>query len=187
MIEVLQMIGGSLLVFGPFIYAIVILRKLDTAAKQRKSSTGETQFRLMIIDFFSLIMLIQLPLNIVTLDLDSVVTKILIVISLIATLLVWFTTIKTVSQAGIETFGWRALVSMILIPTMYIGSFYFSVGTLRLIFGNASPSSVAWLVACAIGMIASPWIVSGALTTADSASETAQLDSGASTPDPFAD
>lgn len=190
MTQVLAIIGSAVLIFAPFVYAVYILRKLDAAAKHRRRSDGETRFRFMIVDFFSLILLIQAPLNFVSLDLTQAMVTILIVISLIAILLVWFTTIKTVSAAGIDTFGWRALVSMVLIPTMYIGSFYFGVGTLSLFFGDASPAGVVWLVVCVVGMVVSPWIVNGALASvlAASAIEPAQLDAGSSTPsDPFAD
>ena len=180
---------GVVLIFGPFAYAIFILKKLDAAAKQRKQSGGNTQFRFMIVDFFSLILLVQLPFNFVSLELGDVTSIVLIVISLIAVLLVWFTTIKTVSQAGISTFGWRALVSMILIPTMYIGSFYFGIASLNMIWGDmTSPRAIVWLVASFVGMVLSLWIVNGAVEAgAEVAVDPVVVEAVTSTTDPFAD
>ena len=184
LVEGITVIGGLVLILSPFCYAIFILKKLDAAATQRKQAGGETRFRFLIVDFLSLILLLQVPFNFVTLDLPDEMKVFLIAICLIALLLVWFTTIKTVSQAGISTFGWRALISMILIPTMYIGSFYFGFGCLSLIFGDASSRGIVWLVACVTGMILSPWIVSGALS---SVTEPAPIDPESTAPDPFAD
>ena len=178
-------LGGAFVLLAPFGYAIFILRKLDAAAKQRKQSGGGTRIRLMIVDFFSLMLLIQVPFNFVDFEYVNRVAIFLIVISLIALLLIWLTTIKTVSQAGIVSFGWRALISMILIPTMYIGSFYFGGRMLGVFFGHAAtPVEAAWLVAAFIGMVLSPWIVNGALKAA---ATPVSIDPVTGTPDPFAD
>ena len=187
MLQILAFCSGVILVLGPFGYAIFILKKLDAAAKLRKqagndkqieairrganprqarkvvAASRETQFRFLIVDFFSLILLVQLPFNFVQFSRGDGISMVIIAISLVAVLLVWFTTIKTVSQAGINSFGWRALVSMVLIPTMYIGSFYVGPASLNLIWGTGSTKAVVWLVAALIGMILSWWIVKGAL------------------------
>lgn len=197
--ESIVIIVGFALVLVPFGYAIFILKKLDAAAKQQlairsadpeqagRIGAGKPQFRFMIVDFFSLILLIQLPFNFVTFRRGDGTVIFIIVISLVAVLLVWFTTIKTVSQAGINSFGWRALVSMILIPTMYVGSFYVGIASLNLIWGNGSSGkAVVWLVVTLIGMVLSWWIVNGALGAADApVPEEAEIVS--SDPDPFAD
>jgi len=133
-------VGGLVLILGPFVYAVFILKKLDAAAKRRKQSGGETRSRFMIVDLLSLVLLLQVPFNFLDIKYVEATTVVLTAIFLMALFLVWLTTIKTVSEAGITSFGWRALISMILIPTMYIGSFYFGVGSLGLISGEASPT-----------------------------------------------
>ena len=118
-ITLISVLGGLVLLLCPLAYAIYILGRLDIAAKKRKLSGVETKFSFMIVDFFSLILLVQLPFNFVSLRHGDGVSIFIIGISLFAVLLVWYTTIRTVSQAGISSFGWRALVSMIVIPVSY--------------------------------------------------------------------
>ena len=187
-LEVIAVILSPILVFGPFVFAIFILKKLDTAAKQRREIFGKSKFRFMIVDFLSLILLLQMPFSLLGLDLrlGDQVLVFLISLALLALTLVWLTTIKTVSQAGIVTFGWRALISMVLIPTMYIGSFFCGVPAVQLLWGErVSNAEIVWMVAAAVGMILSPWIVRGALNSVS------LDDSIASQPaapaDPFAD
>lgn len=183
-----EVIGGFLgpfVVIGPFVYAIYILRKLDTAAKLRKSTLGKTPFRFMIVDFFSLILLVQLPFNFLSFEVGDGGMIVAAFFAFCAVALVWLTTIKTVSQAGIVTFGWRALVSMILIPTMYVGSFYFGIASINLLFSEQKSSeAIVWLVVSLLGMIASPWIVRGALK---SAVQNPTVEPVSEVSDPFAD
>ena len=176
-----------ILVVGPFLYAVYILRQLDQAARQRKKFMVKTKFRFMIVDFFSLILLIQMPFNLLRIDsVDATPINLMTFLSVIALTSVWFTTIRTASQAGIVTFKWRALVSMILIPTMYIGCFYISIISMYWLTGQSSPSreAFAWLFVSVIGMVASMWIVRGAL---DSSSHEKPLQHDSQAPDPFAD
>ena len=141
----------------------------------------------MIVDFFSLILLVQLPFNFVSLRHGDGVSIFIIGISLFAVLLVWYTTIRTVSQAGISSFGWRALVSMIVIPTMYVGSFYFGVGSINMLWGDASAEAVAWLAVISVGMFLSFWIVKGALKATEAAVDQVSIQAQTATSDPFAD
>jgi len=163
--QVLASFLGLALLFGSFGYAIFILKKLDSAAKKRQKSVGKTRIRFMILDFFSLILLIQVPFNFVDFEYFGLTAFFLLVISLSALLLVWFTTIKTVSHAGIVTFGWRALTSMILIPTM-------------------STQEVVWLVVSFVGMVLSWWIANGAVAAG---ATPVSIESDTGTRDPFAD
>ena len=187
-LEIIAAILSPVLIFGPFVFAIFILKQLDNAARQRKSLFGKSKFRLMIVDFLSLILLVQMPFNLLRMDLGLGDRMMVFLISaaLVALTLVWFTTIKTVSQAGIETFGWRALISMILIPTMYIGSFFCGFPAVGLLWGERVPTAgIVCLVASVVGMLLSPWIVRGAL---NSVSQDPPIPSQSQAPpDPFAD
>ena len=118
-LEIIAVILSPVLVIGPFVFAIFILKKLDTAAKQRRVIFGKSKFRFMIVDFLSLILLLQMPFNLLRLDLrlGDRVLVFLVSLALLALTLVWLTTIKTVSQAGVVTFGWRALISICLLYT----------------------------------------------------------------------
>ena len=183
----ISVLGGLVLLLCPLAYAIYILGRLDIAAKKRKLSGVETKFSFMIVDFFSLILLVQLPFNFVSLRHGDGVSIFIIGISLFAVLLVWYTTIRTVSQAGISSFGWRALVSMIVIPTMYVGSFYFGVGSINMLWGDASAEAVAWLAVISVGMFLSFWIVKGALKATEAAVDQVSTQAQTATSDPFAD
>ena len=186
-ITLISVLGGLVLLLCPLAYAIYILGRLDIAAKKRKLSGVETKFSFMIVDFFSLILLVQLPFNFVSLRHGDGVSIFIIGISLFAVLLVWYTTIRTVSQAGISSFGWRALVSMIVIPTMYVGSFYFGVGSINMLWGDASAEAVAWLAVISVGMFLSFWIVKGALKATEAAVDQVSIQAQTATSDPFAD
>ncbi len=164
---------GVLLTFGlviaPFIYAILILKRLDAAAKKRKQAGRKLESRFMLVDIMSLIFMVGVPFKILDFDIGLEVSTILIVASLCAALAVWSITIKTISMAGISTFGWRALVSMVLIPTTYFGCFYVGIVFANLIWGaGISAEATVWLVFSLIGMVASPWIVLGSLRSASS-------------------
>jgi len=179
-----------ILLFFACCYSGFMLRKLDVAAKLRMQALGSQPFRFMIGDLFSLMLLIQLPLKFLAFELDQRPMVFLFVICLIAVVLVWLTTIKTVSQAGIVTFGWRALISMVLIPTMYIGCFYFAVAlpmAVASFFDRRFPSSneaMVWLVVALLGVVVSPWIVRGAL---NSVSQPPVDEKVKKVADPFAD
>lgn len=184
--------GGLILILllGSCIYSGSILRKLDTAAKLRNKTRGAQRFRFMIGDFFSLFLLVQIPLKFLNFELKQGPMVFLIIVCLIAVVAVWLTTIKTVSQAGIDTFGWRALVSMVLIPTMYIGCFYFAI-VLPMAIANVlegprpmSSEMMVWLVISLLGIITSPWIVRGAL---NSVSQNTAVEKATKVVDPFAD
>lgn len=173
------------LLIGPFVYAIFVVRKLDQAARQRKKFVVKTKFRFMIVDVLSLILLIQIPFKLLSLGARDGSVQVLIFLFLAALTLVWFTTIRTVSEAGITTFKWRALVSMILIPTMYIGCFYFSITSIFWLNGNRLPREMAiWLGISLTGMVFSPWILRGAL---NSVPQEQPLQREPKAPDPFAD
>jgi hypothetical protein len=173
------------LVVAPFIYAILILTRLDAAAKKQKEAGQKLESRFMLVDIMSLIFMVGIPFKILDFDFGFGVSTILIVASLIAALAVWSITIKTVSMAGISTFGWRALVSMVLIPTMYFGCFYFGIVSANLIWGwKISAEATAWLVFSFVGMVASPWIVRGSLR---SASKSVQVETERANVDPLAD
>ena len=187
-LEIIAVILSPVLVIGPFVFAIYILKKLDAAAKQRRVIFGKSKFRFMIVDFLSLILLLQMPFNLLRLDLrlGDRVLVFLVSLALLALTLVWLTTIKTVSQAGVVTFGWRALISMVLIPTMYIGSFFCGVPAVKLLWGErVSSAGIVWLVVSAVGMILSPWIVRGALNSVSLDDPTTSQPQAP--PDPFAD
>jgi len=129
--------------------------------------------------------LIQIPFKLLSLGASDDTVQFLISVSLVALTLVWFITIKTVSEAGIATFKWRALVSMVLIPTMYIGCFYFSITLINWLGGNPlSREMTLWLGVSLAGMISSPWIVRGAL---NSVPQDQPLQRESEAPDPFAD
>ncbi len=183
--ETLLIVAGLVVLFGPFIYAGFVLTKLDAAAKLRKGSQVGQRWRFMIVDFFSLMLLVQMPFRLLVFELDRQTLVWLVTVCLGAVVAIWFTTIKTVSQAGIVSFRWRALVSMVLIPTMYLGSFYFGIATINWFHGELkSIQAIFWLVISLVGMVASPWIVRGALKSVDQS----PVDAGPKkVVDPFAD
>ena len=185
LIETLMVVAMFASVAAPLAYAIWILKRLDAAAKEQKEAGRKPKSTFMLVDLLSLIFLVGIPFKILDSDFGIEISIFLIAVSIIAATAVWFTTIDTISIAGIKTFGWRALVSMVLIPTMYFGCFYFAMGLFSLLWGNEpSVEATTWLVFSFIGIVASPWIVRGALR---SASSTVPAETEARTVDPFAD
>ena len=181
--DIKALILFPILLVGPLFYAVFILRKLDQAARQRKKMVAETKFRFMIVDILSLILMIQIPFKLLRFDLPNVTLLFLITVALVHLTMVWLATIRTVSEAGITTFKWRALISMILIPTMYVGCLYLSITSINWLIGNpVSNEMIFWLGFSLVGMALSPWIVRGALNSVseDQQSEPKDID-------PFAD
>ena len=160
------LIGATMSVF-PILLSIYLLKRLDSAAKIRREKFGKSQFKFFLVDFFSLIFLIQLPFNF--LDPEFLDNRISFAIGLLvlAMVAVWWTTIVTVSQAGISTVRKRALISMIVIPSTYIGSFYLVIGGINLVIGQQfGTRAIVWFVVSAIGLVLSPFIVIQALNAA---------------------
>ena len=100
--------------------AVCILRPIDKAARNRRE-----KFKFVLVDLFSLLFLIQLPLAILGHNFEDESYSYAVVAGalMLTMLLVWWTTVRVVSQAGIQTTSWRALISLIVIPATYIGSF----------------------------------------------------------------
>ena len=113
----LLMLGVILI---PVFFAGFILRLLDKAAKDRQQKV-----RVYVVDFFSLLFLMQIPMAIM-LQLPTQEKFLPAVVSCIFSLimaLVWWTTIRTVSRAGIFRVADRVWISLLVIPMMYVGSF----------------------------------------------------------------
>ena len=142
----------------PLIFAALILRVIDIAARQRREPV-----RLYIVDFFSLIFFIQLPMAIAlqteNREQGSAVAVAGIFSALMA--LVWWTTVKTVSRAGISDSKTRAWISLLVIPMAYVGSF--SIIATGIGIGNSQDKQMtATLIAIEIlliGLMVLSWIV----------------------------
>jgi len=163
------------LFLAPIATAIMILRKLDEAARVRKRRFGRVQFRFFIFDFFSLIFLLQLPFGFVTLESLKNGAGIAVGFLCCALVAVWWTTIRTVSDAGITTVGWRAFISMVVIPATFIGSFYIGIAAINFAQGEFSTRSTVWMVLAIVSLSVSPLIVRKALAAAET-SESAQAE-----------
>lgn len=147
-------------VVTPFAFAIGILRRLDNAAKIRKANV-----KYHVADLFGLFFLVQLPLAMIVGRFENNEAKIAGVVLAAAMLLVGWTTIKTVSRAGINHPVWRILVSLIVIPSTYIGSFAFVVVMSLLIFeSDSSFLNVGIALLTISGLILSSWITNRAIS-----------------------
>jgi hypothetical protein len=146
---------------SPFAFAIYILRSLDLAAKKRRA-----EYKFFVVDLFSLLFLVQLPLAIIGPTLSEPGAMIGAGVLSVAMILVWWTTVNTVSRAGIETTKWRTLISLIVIPSTYIGTFAIiglSFSLLDPPNGKILTQSIGWLVFNISCLIASLFITRAAL------------------------
>lgn len=154
---------GMLIFLAPIYGAIWILRQLDRAAKQRKGKV-----KIFLADLFCLFFLFQLPLVLCHDQFDEPLAIMVAIVFSCLMVLVGWTTIKTVSKAGIQTCGWRSLISLVVIPSTYFGSFVLIAAILSI--GNADNKyySVAIATLCAIALISSAFITKNALAVAQS-------------------
>ena len=104
----------------PFVFSGFILHAIDTAAKRRQQPV-----KIWLVDLFSLMFLVQLPLAILFQFEYEDQRPIFIAAALLTAgmLLIWWATIKTVSRAGIIHVSDRAWISLLVIPMTYLGSF----------------------------------------------------------------
>jgi len=166
-LDFLTLLLGPVMFILPIGVSIFLLRKLDTAAKVRRQKFGKSDSKFFIVDIFSLVFIIQFPLQFLELAGADRGATIAIGILGVAMCAVWWTTITTVSQAGIVTVGWRALVSMVVIPSAYIGSFYLIIASVNWMRGDLAGRALAWLVLSVIGLLVSPFIVAAAIRNAE--------------------
>jgi hypothetical protein len=110
-------IGGILL---PFVFSGFILHTIDNAAKQRRQPV-----MIWLIDLFSLMFLVQLPLAILFRFEYEQRQPVVVAAALITgvMLLIWWATTRTVSKAGISRVSDRAWIALLVIPMTYLGSF----------------------------------------------------------------
>lgn len=159
----------------PIVVSVWMLLQLDRAARLRRvafqnANLPKPPARIMIMDGFSLIFLLQIPFALIINSeerrpFDGLI--VLIVFALVALGAIWWTTIRTVSEAGISSFRWRAIISMIVIPSAYIGCFFVPVGVINLL--NSGGSGYLWfltILACS-GMVLSPFLIVCALKSVD--------------------
>ena len=149
--------------FTPLVLAIYILRSIDLAAKRRQAKVN-----FFIVDLFSLIFLIQIPFVMMQAEIGSVGYYVVIGFSVIASMVVWWVTIRTVSQAGIMGTSWRLAISVVVIPSTFIGSF-FLVGSCFVVWWDDEfrLTDAMLTLICLVGLIASFFITRVALTKAD--------------------
>jgi hypothetical protein len=119
----------------PVVFAGFILRLLDKAAKARRRPV-----KIYIVDFFSLLFLMQIPLAIMMQlpNRDRVLSTVVSGVFSLLMALVWWTTIKTVSRAGIVQIADRCWISLLVIPMMYVGSFAIIAIALTIFSNNFS-------------------------------------------------
>ncbi len=155
-------LGFSLTLLG---ITVFFLRQIDNAAKKRGAPFG-----IFLVDLFSLSFMIAIPLAIVTsngVEFDDRVAPLLTIIGIPTMALVWWTTIRTVSKAGINNSVWRAGVSLIVIPMCYVGNIVIGVLTAGILHGEINDTRMIALDGLLIALtIASGFIVFGALKNA---------------------
>lgn len=144
--------------FLPILFAAVILNRIDRAARIRRQPVN-----VYLVDLFSLIFLIQIPMAI-KLQLkieDEPATMFAVIVFSLMMLLIWWTTIRAVSKAGIVRVSSRVWISILVIPMTYVGSFAIVALGWSLI-ANPDPvdfwilSMVELLLVCLL--VASMWI-----------------------------
>ncbi len=110
------------LVVAPLAGAATTLRQIDRAAKIHRRPV-----KILLVDFFSLIFMVQIPWAIlIQLNPGRDQLAPAYVVGLVfssAMILVWWTTIASVSKAGITNVSARAQISLLVIPMTYVGSF----------------------------------------------------------------
>ncbi len=120
----MQLVSVFLFVFAvalPLVFAGAILRYIDRAARLKNRPV-----KVHTVDFFSLIFLVQIPMAIAIQveNRGDQAGPILASIGFGAMMaLIWWTTIKAVSRAGIDKFAYRFWISLLVIPMTYVGSF----------------------------------------------------------------
>lgn len=143
--DFIKFICTAVLVLAPLWMAGRMLHLLDNAAKERKSP-----MRLWLVDFFSLLFLIQLPLAMFMpyLNIPTAGRAGVAVFFSLTVLTVWWCTIKTVSGAGIVSGFWRSVISLFVIPMAYIGSLVLTVTGGNIFFLKKTDDwySTAWVL-----------------------------------------
>lgn len=171
---ILLMLAGLAFVV-PIAVSVWMLRKLDRAAKVRRTAFRDADLekpptRIYIVDFFSLIFLIQIPFA-VTMNIDRTHPfnglGLVIIFALAGLLAVWWTTIRTVSEAGISSMRWRAIISMIVMPSAYIGCYFLPVGAINLLNSKFSSYLLFMTILAAIGLVVSPALIVRALNSVE--------------------
>lgn len=160
---------GLSLVFGPFIAAGYMLRKLDVAARRNRYR----KVRIVLPDIFSLLFLVQLPLSLVLRFIDDINARaVAAVILCLAMMLVWWTAIKSVDRAGITDVGWRWGVSLVAIPVAFIGSYAMMANGLQLMavaksgYRNEMVVAAMLEVVLFVAMVGSFYLVNRAIANA---------------------
>lgn len=120
----MMMISLSLIaVTVPLIFSARILWMIDSAARRQRQPV-----KVYLVDFFSLLFLVQLPYAIFFQFYrndteDWLMVSFAATIFAVVMLMVWWTTIRTVSRAGISSTAARSWISLLVIPMTYVGSF----------------------------------------------------------------
>jgi hypothetical protein len=123
-------------ILSPLILSAWVLRPLDRMARRKK-----VRFQFMLVDFFSLVLLIQIPLAVraamakdspfgPAVEFSWIVTGIFCFVSA----LIWWTGVRTFGQAGIQGPRARAILGLLVLSLSYFGSLFavrliFSLGT----------------------------------------------------------
>ncbi len=145
-----------LFIFLPVIFAGWVLHTIDKASKLRKRPV-----KIYLVDFFSLVFLVQLPMAIVfqTPNRDEGGAIFAAGVFCVLMALVWWTTIKSVSRAGISSVSERACISLIVIPMTFVGSFAtMAVGlTIFNRWGNEPILGLFIVEAILIGLLLFSW------------------------------
>ncbi len=133
-------LGAILLLLSPLFVAGYMLGQIDKAAKRQQAPV-----KIWLVDLFSLVFLIQIPLALISrwqteMEIGPLIAIVLLFSGIMT--LVWWTTIKTVSQAGITSVFWRSAISLFVIPMAFVGSFAIMIVTLGLADGQA----VLWFI-----------------------------------------
>ena len=120
MVESLLVAGVISLFLGPLLLAGWVLRPLDRSARYHKSKG-----RFMMVDFFGLVFLVQLPIALVTNmysgSINKAMTLVYVVLPLVSAL-VWWTAVTTFAKAGITNVRTRMLLVFVVLPIAYVGS-----------------------------------------------------------------
>lgn len=178
-------VGCILLSISPFVVAGYMLRQIDQAAKRH-----EAPVRIWLVDLFSLMFLIQLPLTLIswqTADEIGVVILAVVLFSGVMTL-IWWATVKTVSRAGVTMVLWRSAISLVVIPMAYVGSFAIMFTTIALLSDDhdmlVSSRFNLWILESVLIalMMGSILIVKRAVYIADKKQKPARTDSPVALP-----
>jgi hypothetical protein len=161
--ELLQIVTGLMsigvvltVLLSPLLLAAWILIPLDRMARQRKV---RCQFQL--VDYFSLILLIQIPLAVkAALHNDSSFDRpmqdswVLVVVFCCVSTLIWWTGVRTFGQAGIQQTRARAILGLLVLPLSYFGtllavSLIFSLGSDAKWWHVVGLAAIAFAMVCA--------------------------------------